>query len=145
MKLGKYYGFIQYEEFDRENLRWKLTRHLNRYAKRYDGLIEEMCLGLGFCGSIFNRRSWHVDDLIPKKGVLTAKRFAQLVLEAERMQSSLQSSDYKKYGPSLENAFERHFRKRVIHLQELHRAVRGLGIHPLKTPPKCFTRIHSKP
>ena len=41
------------------------------------------CVELGFCGSVVDGVPRHVDDLIPKRGMITADHFADLVFEAD--------------------------------------------------------------
>lgn len=49
----------------------------------YDNLLEEVCVRLGFCGSIVDGQPVHVDQFLPEDGVLTNEAFADALFKAE--------------------------------------------------------------
>jgi hypothetical protein len=49
----------------------------------YDKLLEEVCVRLGFCGSIVDGQPVHVDQFLPEDGVLTNEAFADALFKAE--------------------------------------------------------------
>lgn len=46
----------------------------------YKNLTHELCVLMGFCGSIIDGKPHHVDDYLPAEGVFTAEEFADLDL-----------------------------------------------------------------
>ena len=54
---------------------------------KFDGMMHDVCVGMGFCGGVVGGEPRHVIDFIPKSGVVTADKFASWVLEAEGMAS----------------------------------------------------------
>ena len=52
---------------------------------KFDGLMHELCIGNGFCGSLIDGKPSHVTDYIPAGGVVAADQFAMWVLTAERL------------------------------------------------------------
>lgn len=50
---------------------------------RFDGMMHEICVGLGFCGGTRIGVKTHVTDHIPETGVVTAAQFATWVMETE--------------------------------------------------------------
>lgn len=49
----------------------------------YDKLLEEVCVRLGFCGSVIDGQPLHVDQFLPQSGVLTFEEFAVALFKAE--------------------------------------------------------------
>jgi hypothetical protein len=49
----------------------------------YIALLNDVCVRLGFCGSIIDGEPSHVDFILPKQGRVSASLFAELVLRAE--------------------------------------------------------------
>ncbi len=49
----------------------------------YDKLLEEVCVRLGFCGSVVEGHPLHVDQFLPENGVLTNEAFADALFKAE--------------------------------------------------------------
>lgn len=70
---------------------------------RYSVLLNEVCVGLGYCGSTRDGRHFHVDDFIPDAGMVTADQFAEWVVLADSLNPST-SSDLK----AIRRAFIRH-------------------------------------
>ena len=54
---------------------------------KFDGMMHDVCVGMGFCGGVVDGEPRHVVDYIPASGVVTADQFASWVLEAEGMSS----------------------------------------------------------
>lgn len=50
--------------------------------------MQEICVGMGFCGGWVDGHASHVDNFIPASGPVTAAQFAKWVIEAEGMDSS---------------------------------------------------------
>ena len=72
----------------------------------YDALLHEVCVRLGFCGSVVDGEPLHVDLFLPEMGHVDADDFADAVFKAE---------GWDPYGPgahdhrqSLCEAFVRH-------------------------------------
>jgi len=49
----------------------------------YNALLNEICVGLGFCGSIVDGEPQHVDKFIPDQGTVSADEFVDWVFMAE--------------------------------------------------------------
>ena len=54
----------------------------------YAALLNEVCVGLGYCGCIKDGEPLHVDDFIPDAGLVTADQFAEWVVLADNMDPS---------------------------------------------------------
>ncbi len=72
----------------------------------YDKLLEDVCVRLGFCGSVVDNQPLHVDQFIPQTGPLTDQDFADALFKAEGWDPD--SSEARKFGPSVRDAFVRH-------------------------------------
>lgn len=49
----------------------------------FDRLLWDICVHQGCCGALVDGEPVHVTDLLPANGVVTAARFAELVIQAE--------------------------------------------------------------
>jgi hypothetical protein len=85
----------------------------------YDALLDEVCVGPGFCGSIVNGQPLHVDHFIPEYGLVTADQFVEWVFRAEGMNPD--EVDAVKHATSLREAFVRHMGNEVADAQDLRR------------------------
>ena len=54
-------------------------------SPQYAALLNEVCVGLGYCGCVKDDVRSHVDDFIPTAGQVTADQFAEWVVLAENM------------------------------------------------------------
>ena len=72
----------------------------------YNALLNELCVGLGFCGSVIDGEPSHVDFLLPKHGTVRAEMFADLVFQAEGWDP--QSVEAAGFRRAIRNAFIRH-------------------------------------
>jgi hypothetical protein len=72
----------------------------------YDKLLEEVCVRLGFCGSVVDGRSLHVDQFLPRSGVLTNDEFADALFKAEGWDPD--GSEARTFRSSVRESFVRH-------------------------------------
>jgi hypothetical protein len=59
------------------------------HPNAYERLLNDICVGMGFCGCIKAGKPLHVDDFIPKEGQVTADEFVDWVILADDMDLSL--------------------------------------------------------
>lgn len=71
---------------------------------RYDDLLDELCVGQGWCGSKQDGKFLHVDDFIPDEGTVSADQFAEWVILAD-------SED-----PNSEVCKERRWKEKIIEI-----------------------------
>lgn len=72
----------------------------------YDKLLEEVCVRLGFCGSVVDGQPLHVDQFLPESGVLTNEAFADALFKAEGWDPD--GSKARTFRPRVHEAFVRH-------------------------------------
>lgn len=82
----------------------------------FDGMMHEICVGMGFCGSIVDNQPCHITDFIPKTGQVSADQFVLWVLRAEGM-SDLGSQN--EYYESLKAVFLKHMKADNVDAQTL--------------------------
>lgn len=75
---------------------------------RYRALINEVCVGLGFCGGVVDGEPRHVDDYIPEAGPVTVDEFITWLLMAEGLDPSPDEMTWRKHGARLREVFVRH-------------------------------------
>ena len=83
----------------------------------YDALLNEVCVGFGFCGSVVDGEPLHVDQFIPEFGAVSADQYVQWVFRAEGMDPD--DEDARKRAASLREAFVRHMGMDVVDAQAL--------------------------
>jgi hypothetical protein len=75
-----------------------------RVANPYYALMQEVCVGLGFCGSVVGGEPRHVDDFVLRKGLVNADQFVDWIFKAEGTDGTL----YNQHRKALKAAFLRH-------------------------------------
>jgi hypothetical protein len=59
-------------------------------------LLNRICTGFGYCGSVIDGAPVHVTDFIPAQGQVSAEQFADWVFQAEGMAEALVPSHHRK-------------------------------------------------
>jgi hypothetical protein len=80
----------------------------------YDALMDEICVGLGFCGCIKDGRPLHVRQFIPSKGPVTADQFAEWVFLADDMNPNAEPKRWESLKEKIKRAFVRHMGADVV-------------------------------
>ena len=80
----------------------------------YDALMDEVCVGLGFCGCIKRGRPLHVGRFIPSSGPVRADQFAEWVFLADDMNPNSKPERWEKVKAKIEAAFVRHMGADVV-------------------------------
>lgn len=75
-------------------------------ASPYDDLLKDLCVRLGFCGSVVDGRPVRVEDLLPSSGAVTVEAFTDALFRAEGWDPA--GADAQKLRPAVEDAFVRH-------------------------------------
>lgn len=78
----------------------------------YNAFLTQVCVALGFCGSVANGEPLHVDQFIPESGPVSADQFVNWVFRAEGMDPD--ETDALKHAHSLRKAFVRHMGFEVV-------------------------------
>jgi hypothetical protein len=71
-----------------------------------DKLLEDVCVRLGFCGSVVDGQALHADQFLPQSGTLTAEHFADALFRAEGWDPD--GADARTFCSSVRDAFIRH-------------------------------------
>jgi len=74
-----------------------------RGVSSFSAMMEEYCVGLGYCGS-----DCHVTDLIPKKGIVHVDEFICLLLQAEGLEPYEFKMRHNKTYKKLSKIFIKH-------------------------------------
>ena len=72
----------------------------------FDALLKEVCVRLGFCGSVVDGKPLHVADLLPNSGLVSADSFANAVFAAEGCNPDGPTA--QKHRAAIRDAFIRH-------------------------------------
>ena len=75
----------------------------------FDRLLHEVCVGLGYCGSVVDGEPLHVSMFIPDAGPVSADEFVAWVLRAEGFEpTELQ------HAGEIRHAFVRHMGSDIV-------------------------------
>lgn len=83
----------------------------------YDALLNEVCVGLGFCGSVVDGQPLHVDQFVPEHGAVSADQFVEWVFRAEGW--SPEEGAASSHAAELRKAFVRHMGAEAVDAQQL--------------------------
>ena len=72
----------------------------------YDRLVEDVCVRLGFCGSVVDGQPLHVDQFLPRSGPVTEEAFATALFKAEGWDPD--GPEARTFRPGVREAFVRH-------------------------------------
>jgi hypothetical protein len=87
-------------------------------SNRFNGMMHEYCVGLGFCGGMMDEKPTHVTDFIPETGQVSAQQFVHGLLNAEGLDGH--SDDW-----GLKAVFIRHMGTDFVDAIELRSSFRG--------------------
>jgi hypothetical protein len=96
--------------------RRKSPRNANPKS-RFDALMNEVCVGWGYCGCIKDGEPLHVDSFIPSKGPVSADQFVEWLFLAEDLDPSLRPTEH---WQGLKAAFIKHMGSEIVDAKELH-------------------------
>ena len=82
--------------------------------RAYSKLLHELCVVHGHCGS-----EVHVSELLPSSGLISSRRFAELMLEAERMTPDAYGDQYYQALALIQTKFEQHMRCETVEAEAL--------------------------
>lgn len=80
----------------------------------YGALMDQVCVGLGFCGSIKHGRPLYVDLLIPPTGPVTADQFVEWVFLADDMNPDEEPERWQRCKHAIRGAFVKHMGAEIV-------------------------------
>jgi hypothetical protein len=85
----------------------------------YEALTTEICVDMGFCGSIKHGRPLYVDLLIPPSGPVTADQFVEWVFLADDMNPNERPDKWQRHKDAIRAAFVRHMGAETVDARQL--------------------------
>jgi len=85
----------------------------------FDALMNEVCVGQGWCGSVVNDKPLHVTLFIPENGPVTAEQFVDWLFEADGVDPYADLEKWQKHKGALRDAFIRHMGSDVVDAADL--------------------------
>ncbi len=73
----------------------------------FDALMDEVCVKLGFCGSVKNDQPLHVGMFIPDEGTVAADQFVDWVFLADGMDPAAEPARWEPLKRQIRAAFIR--------------------------------------
>lgn len=85
-----------------------------------DGLMHEVCVERGWCGSVSQGQRKHVTDFLPNEGAVTAEQFALWLFEADGVDPDENRAKWQPHLDGLAAAFVRHLGAAHVDVSLLH-------------------------
>ena len=85
----------------------------------YSSLMHEVCVGLGWCGSVVDGEPLHVDFFIPESGPVSAEQFVVWLFQAEGMDAGEEPEKWRPHIVGLREAFIWHMGSDIVDAQRL--------------------------
>jgi hypothetical protein len=105
--------------------RIKAFKHPAMTKVRYDALMDEVCVGWGFCGCIKEGRALHVDFIIPSEGPVTADQFVEWVFLADDVNPNSEPDRWQRHKDAIRAAFIKHMGAEIVEARQLRYASNG--------------------
>ena len=85
----------------------------------FNRLMHDVCVVHGWCGSAVNGQRFHVDDLIPDEGPISADQFIDWLFIAEGMDPDDDPQKWGKHKTLLKRAFILHMGAEIVDASQL--------------------------
>lgn len=85
----------------------------------YDALMQEVCVGWGFCGCVKRGTPLHVSLIIPPGGPVTADQFVDWVFLADNLNPNSQPERWRRHKDAIRAAFVHHMGSEVVDARQL--------------------------
>jgi len=82
--------------------------------KGFAALMQEACVGWGFCGCIKGDKPLHVSDFIPPSGPVRADQFVEWLFLADNVNPNDAPERWQRHKSALHAAFIRHMGAEVV-------------------------------
>jgi 2-haloacid dehalogenase len=102
--------FVDAETLERELFR----RGYFRDEPGFNALMEDCCVGWGWCGGIVDGEPSHVDMFIPESGPVSAYQFVDWLFEAEGVDWTGDPDKWGKHRDGLREVFIRHMKSETV-------------------------------
>jgi len=84
---------------------------------KFDGMMHEICVDLGFCGGVVDGDWHHVTQYIPEKGQVSADEFVTWVLLAEGFRPD-EDREARRWKHELKAVFIKHMKQESVDAKE---------------------------
>jgi hypothetical protein len=89
----------------------------------FDGMLDEVCVKLGWCGCVKNGKSLHVIDFIPETGPVSADQFARWLIMADGLDADQLTSEIRRSIHRLKAVFVKHMGADVVDASSLRSGI----------------------
>lgn len=75
----------------------------------FDGMLDELCVGLGWCGTVKHGEVLHVTRYVPEEGLVTAEEFAAWIIQSDGIDvDSVSNAQWNRWMGQLKTVFVKH-------------------------------------
>ncbi len=85
----------------------------------FDAVMDAVCLGCGFCGSLQDDKPVHVTDYIPQSGPVSAEQFVEWLFLADNMREAYSAPKWRDIRLRLQAMFVEHMGAEVVDASRL--------------------------
>ena len=89
----------------------------------FDGMLDEVCVKLGWCGCVKNGKPLHVTDFIPETGPVSADQFARWLIMADGLDTDQPTSEIRRSIHRLKAVFVKHMGADVVDASSLRSGI----------------------
>jgi len=89
----------------------------------FDGMLDEFCVKLGWCGCVKNGKPLYVTDFIPETGPVSADQFARWLIMADGLDVDQPASEIRCSIHRLKAVFVKHMGADVVDASRLRSGI----------------------
>lgn len=89
------------------------------HPNEFDGMMHELCVDMGWCGTVKDGKPLHITNFIPETGRVSADEFARWLIMADGLDPDERSAEIKRWITELKAVFVRHMGADVVDASKL--------------------------
>jgi hypothetical protein len=91
--------------------------------KAFDGMLDEFCVRLGWCGCVKDGKPLHVTDFVPETGPVSADQFARWLIMADGLDPDQPTSEIRRWIHQIKAVFVKHMGADIIDATNLRSGI----------------------
>jgi hypothetical protein len=89
----------------------------------FDGMLDEFCARLGWCGCVKDGKPLHIADFIPETGPVSADQFVRWLIIADGLDPDQPTSEIRRSIHRLKGVFVKHMGADVVDASNLRSGI----------------------
>jgi hypothetical protein len=100
-----------------------ITGALMGRPNAFDGMLDESCVKLGWCGCVKDGKRLHITDFLPETGPVSADQFVRWLIMADGLDPDQPTSEIRRSIPLLKAVFVKHMAADVVDASNLRSGI----------------------